>query len=63
MEVKEKRYPGACFDCGGAVTISQKLILMGVCENCGPVGEDFIDRGAEPVWGFSARKRPDSILL
>jgi len=46
-------YPGACFDCGGAVTVTHETSPDGICENCGPVGVDVIDKDGKPHEGFS----------
>ena len=50
-----KSYPAACFDCGGAVTVSPETQPDGVCVNCGPVGIDVMNTGGKVVEGFSVR--------
>jgi hypothetical protein len=54
-----KTYPGACFDCGGEVTVSPETQPEGVCVNCGPVGLDVLHDEGKVVEGFSVKSWAD----
>jgi hypothetical protein len=53
----EKKYPGACLDCGGSVTVTpdpHEPEPLGICVNCGPVAWDVsFDKAGQPFDGFS----------
>jgi hypothetical protein len=50
---KLKRWPAACFTCGGDVTVSRDRPLDGLCTNCGPVFVDHTEIEGKIVEGFS----------
>jgi len=55
METESKKYPGACLDCGGEVTVPPDADEepQGLCVNFGQVAWDVSLKDGEPSDGFS----------